>query len=281
MTTDVEIEVKYIPMGEVFADEEFNCRGKIIPRDVVDLASDIKTNGLLQPVVVTPLAKDHPKRAEGYKWQLVAGFRRHMAHKINEAGQIQASIKKGLDEATARIMNISENIQRKDLNILQEARAIQKLKDLGISQADCGERLNTSRGWAQVRYMLLDLPDPIQQACADGVITTTQIRELHTILNKYGEQACFDAAKTIKEAKVKGKSAVIDPNRKKTTSKRQRKKGEVFQMQEEVHRVLKGNCLATRALAWAAGEITTYDMLDSLREEAAKVGIPYQIPEEF
>jgi ParB family chromosome partitioning protein len=275
------MEVREINISEIFADDDFNCRGAIAPIDVVDLAKDIEVNGLMQPVVVMPLLEGDKGYAEGFRYQLVAGYRRAKAHAVLQRTSIPCTIKEHLSEADARFLNLSENIQRKDLNILQEAKAIQKIKDLGVSETECGERLNQSRGWAQVRYMLLDLPPEIQDEVANKVFTQTQIRDLYSILNKYGVKECMEAAKTMKEQKATGKRTVsVNPDKKKTDAKRHRKRPEIFNMQEIIQKPL-GNNLATRALAWAAGEITTHELFVNIRETAAEEGVSFIIPEEF
>jgi len=64
-----------MPMSDIYVDEDFNCRKRITPIDVVDLAKDIKKNGLLQPVIVS-IQSDEQQAENGKSYRLIAGFRR-------------------------------------------------------------------------------------------------------------------------------------------------------------------------------------------------------------
>lgn len=268
----MDSEIKNIPLKDILADDDFNCRGQIAPIDVVDLAKDIEIRGLIQPVVVVP------HDSQDYKFRLIAGFRRYTAHKVIERKDIQCIIRKDVvNEADARFFNLAENIQRKELNVLQEAFALAKLKNLGISETDCGERLGKSRGWVQIRYMLLALPHEVQQEVAAGFIAHSQIRDLYTVLKDAGKEACFDATRKIKDAKILGKKVSVSAKNKNPKTKRHRTRGEIFEMMEHIQDTI-GNGLFTRCMAWCAGEISNADLYISCREYAEKEGKTWQIP---
>lgn len=265
-----QIVVKQLLMSEILADDEFNCRGQISPIDVVDLAKDIETRGLIQPVAVTPLEGKPP-----YKWRLIAGFRRFMAHKVLKRTLISASICAEMDEAEARIFNLSENIQRKDLDIVQEARALRRLRDLGVPREHVAAKLGKSGTWVQVRYYLLDLPEPIQQEVQAGYITQSQIRDLWSIHQAAGEEATFEATKKLKDAKILGKKAVtLNPNKIKPTAKNHRSRTEIFTMIDMIADSGMKFGIHTRCLAWCAGEISTRELIESLKLYAEEQGWP-------
>ena len=274
-----DMKVVNIPLGEIHADDEFNCRGKITPIDVVTLAKDIEKQGLIQPVVVT-LYDEEQQKSTGCKYRLIAGYRRRMAHQVLERSTIPAIVRTDMvDDIDARFFNLAENLQREDLNVLQEAKALQKLKDLGISEIATSERLGKSRGWVQIRYMLLDLPEQIQREVALKNITQTQVREIYSHLKKGGEEAAFAAAKEIKELKARGRTNIsVNPDKHKKTSKKQRTRAEIFGMMEHIQTSGIGNGLWTRCLSWAAGEISGIDLFDSLNEYAQRNGIQYIKP---
>ena len=162
--------IKQIPLDDIHADAEFNCRGDILPIDVHDLALDIKERGLLQPVIVSPYTEEQEAET-GYKYRLIAGFRRFTAHRVIQEKRILCIIRPDMvDEAEARLLNLTENTQRKDLNILQEARALTGLRALGVGEFDIAKRLGKSRGWVQVRCILLKLPEELHQEAAAGLI---------------------------------------------------------------------------------------------------------------
>ncbi len=274
----MEDEVKMISISEIHADPEFNCRGAIAPIDVIDLAKNIQRNGLLQPVVVSPYSEELQQKT-GFKYRLIMGYRRHKAHQINEATEIQAKIKDVQDDREARILNLSENVKRKDLNIVQEANAIRALKDLGATQEDVANELEMSKGWVQVRFMLLDLPEEIHKEAAADMLTQYNIRELYKL--RHDKEALYAAVKKIKTHKLSGSKRAFKPiNKKKASTKKQRTKAEVFELMEHCQMNI-GNGLWTRTLAWTAGEINDYEMYSSIKEFADNMGVEYEIPKEI
>jgi ParB family chromosome partitioning protein len=204
-----------------------------------------------------------------------------MAHVVLKREKIPAIIRADMvDDLDARFFNLAENLQREDLNILQEALALEKLKALGVTETDAADRLGKSRGWVQIRYMLLSLPKEIHTEAALGNITQTQIRELYSIYKKGGQEAAFQAVRDIKEAKARGRTNVsVNPNKNKPNVKRQRSRAEIFDLMEHIQNSGIGNGIWTRCLAWAAGEITTLDVYDSLAEYAQKNDVNYIKPE--
>lgn len=271
-------ELQSVALELIHMDEDFNCRGKIAPMDVVDLAKDIEANGLIQPVTIAPYSEEQAAET-GYKYRLVAGYRRFMSHRVLKRTHIPAIIRPDMmDDMVARFFNLSENIKRKDLNIVQEAKAIKRLKDLGVSEVATAERLGMSRGWVQIRYMLLELPQEIQDECAAGFITQTNIRELYAINRTAGKDSCFEAARKLKDAKITGRKAMtVNPNATKPSSKRHRKRSEIFEMMDSIQTQM-GNHIGTRCLAWCAGEISNAELYKSLEEYADENGLDYTSP---
>lgn len=273
MSTDLEI--KNIPLNDILADSDFNCRGIITPMDVVDLAEDIKKNGLLQPAIV--MAFSEPERRQiGKSWKLIAGFRRYMAHVINEAPTIKCTIMEHMDEAHAVLLNLSENLKRKDLSIIQEARAIDRLRMLGTSEPKCAEAVGKSRTWVQIRYMLLKLPAEVQDEVESGMIPQSTIRELFTVMQTMGNAKAIEEAKRFKEEKQTGKKPRVQKE-KDADLKKARTKPEIFEMIEHILATI-GAGVGSRSLGWAAGEITDGDLFEAIALEAELLGIEYKRP---
>lgn len=254
-----------LPIAEVYCDSDFNCRGQIAPMDVADLCRDIDRNGLQFPICVQPAETVKGGLPARFKYRIVAGHRRFTAMKILGRTLIPAMIRSDLDEVQARALNLSENLNRQDLNILQEAKALEALYVAGCPREQVGKMLGVSGGWVQVRYSLLRLPAEIQQEAAAGILNQQQIKLLCT-LKTDTEQ--YDAVKKIKDAKARGeKPAAISPRKKKpTTTKKPRTREEGFDMIEVIAKSGAGYGLATRAIAWMTGEITTMELFDDLRK---------------
>jgi ParB-like chromosome segregation protein Spo0J len=185
-----------------------------------------------------------------------------------------------IEERNARFFNLSENLQRKDLNIMQEARALLPLKILGVTEYELAEKIGMSRGWVQVRFMLLALPGEIQDEVTSGYIGQTDIRELFSIFRAAGKDAAFTATRKLKDAKLLGKKKnTVDIKIKRYNAKRVRQRPEVLKMMEHMQETI-GNGLHTRALAWMAGEISDIDLYLDIKVFAKEHGKEYIIPPE-
>lgn len=275
--TATPMQISELTLTEIYPDDDFNSRGPICPIDVVDLAKSIEEEGLIQPVVVTPLADKDPRKKEGARFLLVAGYRRFYAHKVLKRTTIQAIIREKMDEVKCRVLNLKENLDRKDLNIMQEAKAISRLKELGVGELAAAENLNRSRGWVQVRYMLLELPEEIQQEAAAGIIRQSDIRMLYSMPDR---ESRLKAAKQIKESVVRGESKIearVKAQGKKKSDKKIRNKPEIFQMMEHLRENI-GAGLWTRTLAWTVGEISDAELFMTVKEYAEDKGLDYNPP---
>ncbi len=272
---DSEIDVKDILMLDIFSDEHFNCRGFIPESDVVDLARDIKENGLQNPILVQPWNRNPP-----FKWRIVSGHRRHAAYMHNHAEFIPCIIKTGLDETQALILNLGENLNRKQLNIIQEARALQRLKDAGMSQTDVALRLKVTRPWVQVRFYVLDLPPDIQEVVADGWLNQAQIHQLNAMTTD--EQ--YAAVRHIKDQKLRAgtkRMKVKVPKKAKPENLLTVEERDIDQINVMLDHMMENGevGLHTRVLAWAAGNISTIDLLKDFQQYVKiELGKSYAIP---
>ncbi len=274
-----DMEIKTLPVKLLHADVEFNCRGEIAPIDVTDLARSMDNQGLQLPIMVQPYLDLGRKGPNGTDYRIVSGYRRHKAAVILGWTEVPCIVRTGLTDVQARILNLGENLNRQDLNILQEARALFSLKIAGLSQEDVSRELNKSRGWVQVRYMLLDLPKEVQAESAAGLLNQEQIRDLYTMRGDIEAQA--DAINKIKTAREKGEKPVSIKKKPKKTkhAKEHRQRGEIFIMMEHIQNSV-GNNFGTRCLAWSSGEISDQELYLEIRELALSLGKSYEIPKE-
>jgi ParB family chromosome partitioning protein len=262
-------EITQIRVAEIFADPTFNCRGSIPPVDVVELVKDIEIHGLQQPIVVKPIENGR------YKFKIISGHRRHKAFEVLDWEMIPCVINEKISDADALILNLGENLHRKDLNIVQEAKALKRLKMAGFSINEVASELSKSSTWVSVRYMLLELPEEICEAAAAGFVTQKHIRELHSL----GERSKqLEATKKIKHAKFRGEKVPIVHRKKRNMFKPKiREREDVFFMQDHIQTAI-GNNFGTRCLAWAAGEISDLELFRDIEEIAIKAEIKYTIP---
>lgn len=271
--SDVKGTVTDIPMSDILFDEEWNCRyGNIMPIQVRSLMESIEKVGLLQPVVIAPWHKD------GIPYKLVMGYRRYKAHQLLGKQTIKAIIDgEDWDEERARILNMTENLLRQNLNILEEALTLQKLKEQGLGQFEIAEEIGQSRGWVQVRTMLLEMPKEVHYEAALGYFTEVMIRDLYTIYKNEGKVKMFQAVRQIKDAKRRGERVQIVKRKTHPFQKRVRKKPELTQLNTTIMELF-GPCLASRCIAWAGGEISDFEIHQSIKRYAEKLGKEYEIP---
>jgi len=266
-------ELRDFEISEIYSDADFNCRGKIAPIDVIDLAQSIERNGLQNPILIQPYT--HPTDHK-IKYRIVSGHRRYAAVLILGWKKIEAIIREGLDDVHARLLNLEENLKRKDLNILQEAKALVPLMRAGLSQEDIAEETGTSRGWVQARVALLYLPEEIQQEAAAGFLNQDQIKSLKSMSRE--EQ--FEMVKKIKTAREKGEKIRRTPKKKNPLERRQRVNTEIFDKIEHVEEVV-GMGFWTRCMAWCAGTISDLELERDLKEFAEERGKRHEIPKEM
>jgi ParB family chromosome partitioning protein len=271
-STDV---VFLVPLGKILSDDDFNCRGRIAPIDVLDLAQNIAKNGLQQPIIIEPHDKQPP-----YEYRIIAGHRRYKATKLNEAPTIKAIIRTGLTEEQALILNLSENLKRRHLNIMQEAKACNRLRNQGLKPHDIAQELNVSHGWVNIRLTLLTLPEEVQEAAAGDLLNQSQIKTISEFPTK---TQMFEAVRKVKDAKLNGdagKIQLVKIKPKNPLIKKPRNRAAVCEMLEHIQDHI-GNSFATRCLAWAAGEISDMDLYQDIDKIAKEDGRVYEIPKEF
>nr|WP_241011341.1 ParB/RepB/Spo0J family partition protein [Staphylococcus sp. EG-SA-21] len=153
-----------------------------------DLADSIKQYGILQPIVLR-------KTVQGY--YIVVGERRFRASKIADLKYVSAIIKDLTDEDMMELAVI-ENLQREDLNAIEEAESYQRLMtDLKITQQEVAKRLSKSRPYIANMLRLLHLPKKIADMVKDGRLTSAHGRTLLAIKDE--QQMLRLAKRVVKE----------------------------------------------------------------------------------
>ena len=135
-----------------------------------ELAASIAQRGVIQPVIVRPLA--------GGRYQLVAGERRWRAAQKARLHEIPALVR-DLDEAEVMALALIENIQREDLNPVEEGRAYQALADRqGLTQSEIAQLVDKSRSHVANLQRLLNLPEEVLGMVEEGTLSMGHARAL-------------------------------------------------------------------------------------------------------
>jgi ParB family chromosome partitioning protein len=151
--------------------------GKYQPRTRMDegslyeLAESIRSQGVMQPILVRPLA-------EPGRYEIIAGERRFRAAKLAGLAEVPVLVKVVADEAAA-VMALIENIQREDLNPLEEAQGLQRLvSEFQLTHEQAAQAVGRSRSAASNLLRLLNLAEPVQQLLLAGDLDMGHARAL-------------------------------------------------------------------------------------------------------
>ena len=167
--TDSMVSTSTLSINEIVPNKE-QPRKTFDETALAELADSIRQHGVLQPLLVRPLANG------GY--QLVAGERRWRASRMAELKEVPVIIKE-LSDTEAMEIAIIENLQREDLNPIEEAEGLQALIDkCGYTQEEVAVSVGKSRPAITNSLRLLKLPQEVRDMAKDGVISAGHARAL-------------------------------------------------------------------------------------------------------
>jgi ParB family chromosome partitioning protein len=171
---------------------------------LTELMESIKEHGILQPLVVTK---------EGERYELIAGERRFQAAKRAGLTHVPVVVRVA-SEQTKLELAIIENIQRHNLNPIEEAKAYQRLlHEFGLSQEETALKMGKSRSTVANSVRLLQLPVDMQRAVSEGKISEGHAKALLGIDNKEKQRAIFELILseelTVRETENKVRSVVV------------------------------------------------------------------------
>ncbi|MBI4194483.1 MAG: ParB/RepB/Spo0J family partition protein [Betaproteobacteria bacterium] len=153
--------------------------GKYQPRTRMDqgalaeLADSIKAQGVMQPILVRPMSDG--------RYEIIAGERRWRAARLAGLGAVPALVREVPDRQAVAV-SLIENIQREDLNPLEEASGVQRLIDeFGMTHAEAAAALGRSRSGVTNLLRLLELAPPVRELLADGRLSMGHARALLTL----------------------------------------------------------------------------------------------------
>jgi ParB family chromosome partitioning protein len=187
LVQDSKIDFKMLPIERVFPNA--NQPRKLFDKQTLEeLAQSIRENGVLQPILV---------RQIGNNYQIVSGERRYRASKLAGMKSIPAVVRY-LNEEKTMLAALIENIQRQDLNPVEEARTLRDIiLNYGLTHDQLAEKVGKSRSALTNRLRLLQLPPEVQLMVADGRISAGHAKMLAGLKDK--ETIKFWAKKIINE----------------------------------------------------------------------------------
>lgn len=164
-------------------------RERFDPEALEDLADSIRQHGVLQPIAVRSLG--------GGYYQIIAGERRWRAAREAGLDTIPVRVMEA-DDRSARVLALVENLQRQDLNPVEQAKGLNSLmKDFGLTQEAAAEQVGFSRPAVANALRLLSLPEPVLAMLEEGSLTSGHARALLALGDE--ESICRTAELVVKE----------------------------------------------------------------------------------
>lgn len=166
-------KIYYIPVEDIIPNR-FQPRLAFDEKELNELANSIIKYGVIQPIVL---------RSIGEKYEIIAGERRYKASCIAGLKKIPAIINNTDDNTSAEIA-LLENLQRKNLTVIEEAQSYRKLMDRGFTQEDIANKLGVSQSAVANKMRLLNLPKEVQDALLYNRISERHARSLLPLNNE-------------------------------------------------------------------------------------------------
>ncbi|WP_416759832.1 ParB/RepB/Spo0J family partition protein [Roseateles sp. So40a] len=167
-----EGEPGVLPLAQMQAGK-YQPRTRMDEGSLYELAESIKAQGIMQPILVRPIAPNGAVR-----YEIIAGERRFRAARLAGLAEVPVLVKPVPDEAAAA-MALIENIQREDLNALEEAQGLKRLVDeFGLTHDQAAQAVGRSRSAASNLLRLLNLAEPVQNMLMAGDIDMGHARAL-------------------------------------------------------------------------------------------------------
>jgi ParB family chromosome partitioning protein len=224
----IEGEVRYLKLDEIKLNP---YQPRENPEaDISELVNSIKQRGVLQPILV---------RKKGGEYELIAGERRFRAAKEAGLTLIPAIIKETTELESLELALI-ENLQRKDLNPLEEALAYKRLvEEFHLTQEEIAERVNKSRPAIANALRLLTLPQKVREYLKEEKITAGHARALLALTNQKDQEELCE--RIIRESlSVRQVEKLISQEKKQKREIREKEKDAYFEAMEDLLREYLG-----------------------------------------
>lgn len=178
-------DILQLPIKDIRANPE-QPRTAFRHRELEDLTNSIKEHGIIQPLTVAA--------CQDGSYELIAGERRLRAAKLLGLDKVPVMVRQGAKcgQQDKLVLALVENIQREDLNPLEEARAYERLTgEFGLTQEAVAKQVGKARATVANMLRLLDLPEPIQAAISTGAISAGSARAILAIKDDRGRLTFF------------------------------------------------------------------------------------------
>ncbi len=235
----------------------FQPRTRMDPQSIAELADSIKAQGLIQPILVRPV--------ENGKYEIIAGERRWRASQLAGLTQVPVVIRAVADKA-ALAMALIENIQREDLNPLEEATGIQRLVDeFEMTHEVAAQAVGRSRSAVTNLLRLLNLSKAVQDLLMQGKIEMGHARALLAVSGpRQAEMAHQIISRNLSVRETEQLVGQTETTSRKIPRKQPRKDRDLQALEEELSEIL-GTTVTLKTVRGGRGKLTIdYANLDQL-----------------
>ncbi|MEX0649424.1 MAG: ParB/RepB/Spo0J family partition protein [Candidatus Andersenbacteria bacterium] len=200
-----EDQVVHVPIGDIRINP-LQPRRTFDPKELEELRASIEQHGILQPIVVHRLSG-----SEGSGYELIAGERRLRAAKALNWDKVPAVVRTDVSSDQSRLVfALIENIQRQNLNPVEEAQAYMKLnQEYGLTHEEIGERVGKSRVGITNILRILQLPAEIQRGLTEGKITIGHAKAILMIPDEEKQIRFYhhllDEGLTVRKAEIRAR----------------------------------------------------------------------------
>ncbi len=244
-------------------------RGQYQPRvdmrqdSLEDLANSIKAQGVVQPIVARPIGKKDGSE----RYEIVAGERRWRAAQLAGLAEIPTVVREVADES-AIAMALIENIQRENLNPLEEARALDRLiREFDLTHAEAAEAVGRSRAAVSNLLRLQDLSEKVKPLLEDRQLEMGHARALLSISNPTQQ---FDVARQVAKKGMSVRETerlvrrVLDKGSRKPAKKPAAVDGDIRRLEIEISEKLGAKVRLAHTKKGAGKVVISYNSLDEL-----------------
>jgi len=247
---------------------EFLQRGKYQPRkdmhpeSLQELADSIKAQGIIQPIVVRSLADD--------KYEIIAGERRWRAAQLATLQEVPVVIK-DIDDRSAMAVALIENIQREDLNALEESEALKRLLDeFEMTHQQVADAVGKSRATVTNLLRLLDLQNEVKTLLAKGLLDMGHAR---CLLALEGDQQIEVANQVVKQGlSVRAVEKIIKNQGSEQKSVEQKQDSDTLRLQDELTEKTGAKVTINHQQNGKGKLVFNYTSLEELEGIIARIG---------
>ncbi len=242
----------------------FQPRTRMDPQSIAELADSIKAQGVIQPILVRPV--------ENGRYEIIAGERRWRASQLAGLTQVPVVIR-SVPDKSALAMALIENIQREDLNPLEEATGIQRLIDeFEMTHEIAAQAVGRSRSAVTNLLRLLNLSKAVQDLLMQGKLEMGHARALLAVNPaRQAELAHQIVSRGLSVREVEQLVNQTDVNARKTPRKQPRKDRDLQALEEELAQVLGAPTSITPGKKGQGKLVIAYSSLDQLDDILRKL----------